>query len=269
MCKKLLVAAVAVVVGLTVVKHTQLGSLLHVWWRDARGTLERQIPVEVQIKQLALEIDKIDRDIKKNLSNLAAQEVDAQMLEEKVNSLRAAQKQLKEDMIGMGNILDSKTERVAFQGVNYRRPQMNSKLDSATTLYTNRKSELMAKERLLADKKLTLEAAHQRIGAMRDRKEEFRMRIAQLETRNEMLRLKQMEARVDLDDSQVGRCDDLASKIEERLRRSEMEAKLLAEHGYRTPSPVLDREPKTTEEVLKAARQALQEDGEAVAADKK
>jgi chromosome segregation ATPase len=272
MCKKLLIAAVALVVGLSVVKHTQLGSLLRVWWKDVRVSVEKQIPPEVQIKQLGVEIDKIDKDIKKNLSNLAAQEVDCQMLEERVNALRASQKQLKDDVSAMERLLDTpRTERISFNGVTYRTPDLTRKLDSAVGIYTNRKAELKAKEQLLADKKRTLEAAHQRISAMRDQKEQLRVKVAQLETRVETLRLKQMEAKVDLDDSQVGKCNELAGKIEERLRKSEVEAKLQAEYGYRTVSPVLDREPKTTEEVLKSARKALQDDEapEKVAVEKK
>jgi chromosome segregation ATPase len=268
-----LIAAVALVVGLSVVKHTSLGSLFQVWWKDARATVERQIPPEVQIRQLAVEIDKIDKDIKKNLGKLAAQEVECQMLEERVVALRTNQKQLRDDISAMEKLLDNpRTERVSFSGVTYRTPELTRKLESATSTYTNRKSELKAKEQLLADKKRTLEAAHQRISAMRDQKEALRVTVARLETRVETLRLKQMEQKVvDLDDSQVGRCNELAGKIEERLRKSEVEAKLQAEYGYRTPSPVLDREPKTTEEVLKSARQALQDDEgpEKVAVEKK
>jgi chromosome segregation ATPase len=273
MCKKLLIAAVALVVGLLVVRHTSLGSLIQVWWKDARAHVERQIPPEVQIKQLGVEIDKIDKDIKKNLSNLAAQEVECQMLEEKVVALRASQKQLKEDVSEMEKLLTApRTERVSFNGVTYRTAELTRKLDSAATLYKNRKAEVAAKEQLLADKKRTLEAAHQRISAMRDQKEQLRVTVARLETRLETLRLKQMEAKVDLDDSQVGKCNELAGKIEERLRKNEVEAKLQAEYGYRAASPILDREPKTTEEVLKSARQALQDDEagpEKVASDKK
>jgi chromosome segregation ATPase len=269
MCKKLLVAAVAIVVGLAVVRHTQIGSLMQVWWHDIRTGVERQIPPEVQVKQLALEIDKIDRDIKKNLSNLAGQKVDCQLLEERIADLRGRQAQLKEDITAMAKLLDSKTEKVSFKDVTYRTPDLARKLDLATSLYTSRKAELKAKEQLLGDKKLTLEAAEQRIGAMRDQKEQLRVSAEKLKTRIELLRLKRMEARVELDDSQVGKCNELLGKIDEALRKSEMEAKLQADFGYRTATPGTDREPKSTEEVLKAARRALQEDGDSVASGQK
>jgi chromosome segregation ATPase len=261
MCKKLLVAAVAVVVGLAVVKHTQLGSLLQVWWKDAKISVEKQIPPEVRIKQLGVEIDKIDRDIKKNLSRLAQQEADCQMLEEKVVALRASQKQLREDVAAMEKQLDQpKAERVAFNG---RTSDLARKLDAATNLYTSRKAELKAREELLAEKKRTLEEAHQSVSKMRDHKEQLRITVARLETRLETLRLKQMEAKVELDDSQVGKCNELASKIEEQLRRSEIEAKLQEKYGYRNAT-ASEQDAKTTEEVLKAARRALQDETDPV-----
>jgi hypothetical protein len=272
MCKKLLIAAVALVVGLSVVKHTSLGSLLHVWWKDARASVEKQIPPEVRIKQLGVEIDKIDREIKKNLSVLAAKEVECQMLEEKVTAQRAGQTQLKADISAMEKLLDNpRTERVAFNGTTYRTPELARKLDSAVRMYTAHKVDLKGKEELLAKKKETLDQAHQYISKMRDEKERLRVDVARLETRVETLRLRQMEAKVEFDESQVGKCNELAGKIEQELRKAEVEAKLHEDFGYRTRAQIFDREPKTTEEVLKSARQALQDEDapEKVAAGQK
>jgi chromosome segregation ATPase len=260
MCKKLFVAAIALLVGVFVVRHTSWGSLLQVKWNDIRGSVEKQIPPEVRIKQLGVEIDKIDRDIKKNLSKLAAQEVDCQLLEEKVAALRGAQGQLKADISAMEKALDTpRNERVSFHGESYRTPELARKLDSAVHVYTGRKSELKAKESLLSEKKQALEEAHRYISKMRDEKERLRIDVARLETRVETLRLKQMEARVEFDESQVGKCNELAGKIEEQLRRAEVEAKLHEDFGYRTRTQVFDREPRSAEEVLKAARKALQD----------
>jgi chromosome segregation ATPase len=269
MCKKLLIAAVAIVVGLTVVRHTSFGSWLQVWWHDARQSMERQIPPEAQVKRLANEIDKIDRDIKKNLSNLAGQKVDCQLLEERITSLRASQNQLKDDIAAMTRLLDSRTEKVSFKDVTYRATDLARKLDLATTLYTTRRGELKNKEELLAQKKQALEAAEQRITAMRDQKEQLRVSCEKLKTRIELLRLRQMEARVDLDDSQVGRCNELLGQLDTTLRKLDMEAKLQTDFGYRTTTPALDREPRSTEEILRAARRALQEEGDSVAAGQK
>jgi chromosome segregation ATPase len=267
MCKKLLIAAIAIVVGLSVVKHTQLGSLINVWWNKAMSKVEAQVSLDDQIGQLKGEIDKIDVDIKRNLGKLASQEVDCQDLEKRVDHLRASAKQLDKDVADMMAALEAKTEKVSFKGNTYRPSQLARKLEAGTKDLKRCKTELIAKEQLLADKTRTLEVARDRVRAMRDQKEQLRVEVAQLETQCELLRLKSMEAKLDLDESQVGKCNDLARKIKTRLRKLELEAKLQADFGYQAAAPAVDNEP-SIDEVLKAARKALKEDGDAVAAGK-
>jgi hypothetical protein len=269
MCKKLFLAAVAIVLGVVVVRHTQLGTLIQVWWHDARASVEKAIPPEVQIKQLRLEIDKIDADVKQNISKLAKQEADCEKLDKDVVVLRVTQKQLREEITGIEKVLDSKTDRVVFQGAPYRAGELARRLDAATNRYVNGKGELKAKEQLLEEKKKALEEAHRRVSTMRDEKERLRVEVARLETWLETLKLQQLQDRVELDESQVGRCNALLAQIQSRIRQMQIESKLQHDYGYAAPGQVNDHDQKTTDEVLKAARKALQEDNEPVAADKK
>ncbi len=261
MCKKLFVATIAILVGLTVVKHTQLGSLMQVWWHDAQVSMEKQIPPEVQIKRLAVEISKIDADIKRNLSRLAGRTVDCKKLAEEVADLRTRQKELKGAISEMERVLDRHTERVVFQGDTYTVADLTYKLDNAVSMYTVRKAELKAKEQLLSEKRRTLEEATHRISTMSAQRDQLRVTVARLESQLEILKGRQMDKGVvDLDDSQVARCNELAAKIKADLERADEEAKLYAKYGYNVGSQYTDREPKSTDEVLRAARKALQED---------
>jgi chromosome segregation ATPase len=263
MLKKILIAAVAVVAGLVVVNRS---SLVRVWWNDARSCMERQIPPEVQLKQLAHEIDKIDADIKRNISKLAAQEVSVNQLEERVTGLKNKQKTVRADIESMREKLEGvRTEKVSFKGHAYPKSELTRRLDMAVTDYTNLKDQVKSQELLLADKRRTLEAAHTRISEMRNKKEEFRVVAAQLETKVEQLRTQQMASNVDLDESQVGRCNELIQKIKTRLATDEATVRILHDYGYETKTPVAAPEQKSTEEVLKSARQALEDDTEKVA----
>jgi len=271
MCKKLLVAAVALVVGLSVVKHTSLGSLFQVWWKDARASVESKIPIETEIRQLGIEIDRIERDLKKNVSALALDETECQGLEEQVVALRTKQAQVKENIAAMEKLLDKpQTERISFNHVTYRPYELTRKLDAAVSEYNGRKADLQAKERLLDGKKRKLEAKFQLISAWRDKRDQLRVTAAQLETDVQMLRLEQMEAKVEFDESQVGKCNERVANIKKRLNQAKAEIKYAAKLGLGTDLGV-EREPKTTEEVLKSARQALQDDDgpEKVATGKK
>jgi chromosome segregation ATPase len=269
MLKKLLIAAVAVVVGMTVVHKTGFGSLMQVWWRDAKNCCERVVPPETQIKQLQVEIGKIDRDIKRNLGILASQQVDCRGLEENVVALRDETGRLKENVASMAKALDANTERVALNNTTYDKPSLTRRLDLAVSTYKVKKAELTQKEKLLGLNKERLEISHQRISEMCSQREQLKATVAQLETRLEMLRLQQMANKLDLDESQVGRCNELVARINRLLAEQEEVGNLQTKYGFTNSVPSAEKDARPTGEVLKAAREVLSENGaEQVAGNK-
>ncbi len=262
MCKKLVLAAVAILVGTAVVRHTSIGSLAHVWWRDAKQAVERQVPPEVQIKRLEVEVNKIDRDIKQNIGRLARLDVNCQQLEESVVALRESQKNLKADMAAMTTALDGATDRVSLKGKDVRARDVARKLDHAVATYELKKAELRNKEQLLTLKKQNLDAANERITEMQAQRDQLRDTIVKFETRLQLNRLNatKNDAGVELDDSQVAVCRDLARQIDERLRIDARQIEIGARLGV-NPAPVSE-ETKPTADVVKAAKKALQEETE-------
>jgi chromosome segregation ATPase len=261
MCRKLLITAVAVVVGLFLVKKTELGSLMNVWWKDARASLERQVPPEVQIKQLKDEIAQIDKDIQKNLGRLAKQEADFEDLEKKVATLRGLQEERKTNIRAMmDKIKEAGTERVSYNGRKYRPSELTRKLELTVSLYDSKKEQVKGMENLLQSKKRTLEVSRQRIYEIHTQKEELTTLVAKLETQVELLKLKQTESAVQLDDSHLGRCKDLVSRIERRLAEETKLTQLQQEFGYGKRPQAFDQETKPTAEVLKDAEKALQDE---------
>jgi hypothetical protein len=105
---------------------------------------------------------------------------------------------------------------------------------------------------------------------MKNEKEKLHLTAARLETHLELVKMKQMENQViDFDNSAVSQARQTAKDVEVRLRAAETELKLRAEFGYADKS-ALEQETKSTDEVLKAARQALQGDDDTeVAIEKK
>jgi hypothetical protein len=264
MCKKLILAAVAILVGTAVVKHTSFGSLAQVWWRDAKQAVERSVPPEVQIKRLANEVGKIDQDIKQNLSKLAQQEVDTQKLDEDVATLKENQTTLKAEITAMTKSLEAgNTEKVSINGKNWRVGSLTRQLDGAVAKYERTKVEVKSKEKLLANKREALEAAHARIAEMNAQKELLRDTVANLETRLQLARLNatRNHATVEFDDSQVARCNELANEINQRLAVDEKTIELNARYGYGIAQPKAE-ETKPTADVLKAAKKALQDESE-------
>jgi chromosome segregation ATPase len=270
MLKKMLIAAVAVVAGMVVLtKVTKISPM--VWFGDCCRTAQRMVPPEVQLKQLNHEIDKIDGDIRKNISRLAHMEVEVKMFEEKLDRKREKQAKLRADIRDMQKSLQAQTEKVAFRGHKVRSTELTNSLDIAVTEFTSLKEQIKVQEELLTNKKRTLDVARSRITEMRNEQEKLRLLATKLATNLELVRMKQVQSQeVVFDNSALDNARSLAKDVEVQIRTAEQTLKLQAEFGL-ADKLVPEKEGKSREEVLKAAQAVLDDNQplEKVAADEK
>jgi chromosome segregation ATPase len=269
MCKKLCLAVGAVIVGLLVISFTSLGTLAKVKYNDWQQWADRQVPPETQLKQLQVEASKIDNDIKKNLGKLAAQEVEAERLENNLTTMKDDQTKLRTDIAAMTKALDSKEQKVSWNGRTYRPSELAVRLESKVNDYELRKTEIKTRDQVLASKRQSLELAHQRINEMREQKEKLRVTIAKLEARIENVKLQQVDCPIECDGSQVNKCNVLADKLDRQLAEEEAKTRLYKTYGYDKKKESSVREDKTIDEIQQAAKKALQDDDEKVAAGDK
>jgi len=257
MFKKLLIAAVAVVAGLAVLNH----SLVKVWYKEACGKAKSMVPPEVRLKQLNSEIDNIDKDIKKNISRLARMEVEVKMFEEQLDAKRDRQAHLRSTIGDMQKSLQGNhTEKVAYHGRKVPPSRLTSQLDMNVTEFTSLKEQVKVQEQLLTDKKRTLEVAHNRITEMKNEKEKLRLLATRLATHLELVKMKQIQNQeIAFDDTAISNAREIAKDVETQLRVAETDMKLKSQFGY-AEKTVIEKEAKSTEEVLKSAREALQDD---------
>ncbi len=259
MLKKLVIAAAAVVVGLVILKKTDLGSLMQVWWKDAGAWCSRQVPPETRIKQLKLEIGKIDNDIRAAVNSLVKQEVIFRDLDGDVKALKAVQETRKKDMYTLIEALESNSTRVSFHEQSYSPEVAQIKLESLKTAYENGKQTLKLKEQNLKVKVEQLELADQRIKKIQSKKEELTTLVAQMEAQLENLRLKQVDNSVPVNDTQVSKCETLARNLKSLLAEEEIKAEKLARYGL-TPAPSTEPAKDTARsrvESIKAAKAVL------------
>lgn len=268
MLKKLLIATVAVVAGLTVLsKVTKISPLL--WWKDACCAARNMVPPETQLRQLNAEIGNIDRDIKKNISRVASMENSVETLGKELDGQRTRLTELRSDIEELRVGLEKpRAEKVAFHGRRAKTSELTRRLDRCVTEFTCLKERVKAREKLLEEKNRTLEVAKARLTEMKNEKEKLTLVAARLASHLEAVKMQQMESQINFDNSAIERCHELAADIEARLNTADKEARLLAKYGYKNSTSAVAEE-KSADDVLKAARKALQdEQQEKVAADK-
>lgn len=261
MLKKLVIAAVAVAVGLVILRKTDLGSLMQVWWKDAVSVAQKQIPPETRIKQLRMEIGKIDGDIKSSVDKLVTQEVAYEKLKENVEALKIRQKQHKEDLTTLIGSLEQVSTRVHFKGQNLTVEAAQNKLDALRTEFEIGKESLKVKEQLLKNKQDQLDYAVQRINKIKDKKGELATLVEKLEAQLELVRIKQLDNNIEVNDSQVSKCEVLSEKLKDLITEESKKAEKYAQFGLKTVgSNQTSKDPRSREESIKAAKAALAEE---------
>lgn len=257
MLKKLLIATVAVIAGMVVLtKMTKVSPM--VWFSNCCSSVKHMVPPEVQLQQLNKEIGNIDNDIKKNIGRVAAMEEEVNQFERQVAADRKHLSGLKSDISTMRTSLEDR------HFVKADASELTRKLDRCVTEYTCLKEKNKIHEKVLEEKRRALETAHNRLTQMVTEKEKLTLLSARLAGHLEAVRMQQTGTPVEFDDSAISRCHELAKDIETRLNTADTEAKLLKKYGYSKSSSVFQDEGKSRDEVLKAARKALEEDNASV-----
>jgi len=250
---------VAILVGIVVVRNS---TLVQVWVNDLLGLAKAQISPETRIKQLRLEIAKIDNDVKAAANKVVEVEMDRSKLRDEVEALKGTQKVRKDELKVLVEALEAGTSRVSFGSATYTGEGVQERLESLRVLYETGKETLKVKEQVLRSKTDQLEAADQRIGAIRGKKQRLLLLVEQLEADLERVRLKQVENSIEVNDSHVQEAEKLAQELKDRIAKEELRAEKYKQYGITSPAAQKTPDRASREDSLKSAKALLaDEDG--------
>lgn len=259
MCRKLGITLLVVVAGLAILSRTRLAPVMSVCWDRICTRAEKQISPEDRIQMLRKEIARIDGELKKAVNTLVRHEVDAQMLGQQVERLRKDLQERRTELEELVTVLESDSPELVYQGKPQPAAAVQGRLDRVRADYENKKALLRTREALLKTKNETLAAADQRITRIKEKKGELTVLVEQLETQLELLRLKQMENRIEIDDSQISKCEQLYQDIQRQLLEEEKRAEMYVKYGLTATESSRETSAATREASLEAARQALRD----------
>jgi len=158
MTKKVLIAAVAIVVALVVVKGTWLGSHLRLGAKRIRTMVETTIPPEQEIARLRMEVQNLKKDDDKHVDRVARLAVDIEKMERELatvkTNLAREEARLREVRKEMGD-----STFVVFHGTRYSRDDLRVEALAFKTAEESAKSKeesIQAKRRILTIEKKKL-----------------------------------------------------------------------------------------------------------------
>lgn len=243
MFKKLLVAAIVVVVVVGAVKGTWLGSHFRLWAKTTGQRLKDAVPPEREIERLKMELGDLRAQDERVLDAVARQTVEADKLHAKAETLRKDIARREKDLKAMHVALETKGEEVAYNGTSYPRADMEKQLRLDFAAFEADEALLKSREAHLAELRKSLAMNKRKLGELKTSRERMATDIQRLETALAEERRAQAMDAGSVDDSAYSRLTEDLDAVKERVALLKAKREL---RGQPDEGPVRERE-KTRE----------------------
>lgn len=228
MCKKLTIAAVAVVLGLLVLGGTQIGpkipGYVSLWWNKADQALTAQVPIDMEIDRIDAEVKKLDEDIKTARSNLYKNEVALERLEKDLATTKAGLDKEEAALAAVYKQLDSGTKVVTYEGREFPADQVRAEFARRFEAFEAAGNEYKAKKAQLDHKKELLLTSKQTIDTMKAQKAELQAKVTDLRVQYEAAKDAQAKSAEPTDNSRVANIKNDMNKVEDQIKLLKKEA---------------------------------------------
>jgi peptidoglycan hydrolase CwlO-like protein len=258
MLKKLLIAVVAVAVGLTVVRSTKLGSLMRVKWNDATAWCNKQIPVETEIARLRDEISRLGNDTKSHCQVIAEEMVQVDNLKREISEGEAKLEKQKKKVTAMRDALNEGGNKLVVLGEEkYPRVRVEKQLARDFTHYKTAEAQLVQQRKLLESRETCLAKAREQLTAMQESRRDLEVEVSRLEAEYNTLKVAQTKSKFNLDDSSLSKVKEGVAALRNRIAAESNKAALAAEFSE---GPISAGDTVKTKDLLKEIDQHFNKD---------
>jgi len=214
MCKKVLIVALAVVVGLAVVKGTWIGSHLRLHFKQARDSVKASIPPEQEIARLRMELGNLAREDDKHFDKVARMWARVEKTDREVTDIKtrlskeeARIKQLRLELVGKDS------DFVLYQGNKYTMDDLRSD----ALAFQQAEDSCKSKDANLQAQKKHLALEKKKLSELRITREKMATDLQRLETALAEERHAQAASESCVDDSSYRKLRKEMESVRERI----------------------------------------------------
>jgi chromosome segregation ATPase len=251
MCKKVVIATLAVLVGLAVVKGTKIGSYLRMAKKDAAAWVDKQVKYETEIRRLRNDIDQLEKDDEIYFDRVASQRVDLRVKEENLKKNTAELAMFRNRLQTLRAALRDagETKQVSYNGRDYTTEQVEKQIDIDYDRYKVSKAQVASQENYLLSLKKALALNEDKMAQLKHNRQGMLTELQDLENELVELRQAQTASATVVDDSAYGR---VKSDIVALKKRLAVDKEKLKVRGISDRGPIEQNE---QEQARKAERQ--------------
>jgi len=254
MCKKLLIAALAVVIGVGVVSGTRLGSHFRLWWTQSSTWAKNQVPPETEVERLRMELARLGQLDDRYYDQVARQQREVRKLRDKVTKDQASLAKLEGEIKAMRLASAEERELVSFNGREYRRVEVQEQIREDAQRFFADEAAVKADEAHLKELEKTLSINQGKLKDLDLVRKNFSVKLRTLEKELAQERRLQTQNNMVLDDSQYSRLNKEIEELENRIEDMKTKREL---RGQSTRGPV--RAQMEAQEQLKKQEKQIEE----------
>jgi len=220
MLKKAVIAGLAVVVGVAVLAwlSPKLISTIRYEAGQAVQSVEDSVPLETEIGRLRGEVKRLEADEHHYYDQVAHQAVDVDKLRTDVDDTTAGmEKQWKNIEAMRASLGDDVRTSFRFGSRVYSREEVTDQLARDFKSYESCESELKAKKELLSAGEKSLATSEDQLGALKGTRRDMEVELAKLEADLKLVRLKEAQSSVKVDDGEYARVRADIAKLRDRV----------------------------------------------------
>jgi len=201
MCKKVLIATLAVVVGLAVIKGTWIGSHLRMRFNKASCWVKDRVPPEQEIARLRMELDNLSKEDDKYFDQVARQTTKVNKYERSVIALKKDLAEQEVSIREMKTALVGDADQVTVRGARYDRSAVLEQVRLDARAFQADEETLKSKEEHLKAMKKSLAINKKKLNDLKVVREQMATELQKLETALAEERQIQAEQNSTLDDA--------------------------------------------------------------------
>jgi len=245
MCKKLLIAAIAIAVGVGVVSGTRLGSHIRLKWHKAEQWVEQQIPLETEIERLRMELKQLGADDARNYDQVARQQHDLNKRRAKLTTEKTALETMATRIQDLRTSMAAGDEFVVYAGKRWGKADVEEQIRIDGAKFLADEEAVKADEETLKILEQTLEQNKTKLRGLEVTRKKMETRLALLE--KELARQQALAAqnKFTVDDSGYSKINQDINKVEDRIGVMKTKAELI---GESSKGPIQAAETKRAKE---------------------
>ena len=197
------------------------------WLRDSATDA---MPLEWELKRARQMIADLKPEIEINAKRIAREKIEVARLQDQYAETTERLAKTQSDIERLTQDLQSENQYYTYGDRTYTSAQVKNDLGNRFKRFKTRKATADKLEQMLAARRSSLKAAHQRMDAMLSARRQLEVEVENLQARLGALRVAQTSSDLNLDDSQLSRTRELLDQIATRIDVEEETMKVDVEY---------------------------------------